>query len=160
MFYPHLPASLSRQAVLALNKVLELSKGKRVDLRSLTRLVDEVEKRKGSLASLPSSVETGSISYEFTEHSDRYAAALNPIEENEVSVSGGDQVAVPKDLGGRSRSSQETNALFDMVGKLLVEVKTFPKLWYSLLTFDTQLVMTNFTVIVAEVWINFCLNLI
>jgi hypothetical protein len=100
---------LCPQAALALSKVLELSDGKRIDLITLTKLFDGVEKRKIKSTSL-NTLETDDVS------------TLESIEGGldsrmeEISQKG------LEDTQELASSTRETNTLFDMVGKLLNQV--------------------------------------
>lgn len=102
-------AKLCLQAALALSKVLELSDGKRIDLITLTKLFDGVEKRKIKSTSL-NTLETVDVS------------TLESIEEGLDSRMEKISQKGLEDTQELASTNRETNTLFDMVGKLLNQV--------------------------------------
>lgn len=96
------------QAALALSKVLELSDGKRIDLITLTKLFDGVEKRKIKSTSL-NTLETVDVS------------TLESIEGLDSRMEEISQKGL-EDTQELASTNRETNTLFDMVGKLLNQV--------------------------------------
>ncbi|CAM6029244.1 unnamed protein product [Sphagnum balticum] len=108
------------QAVLALHKVLDLSQEKRVSIGILTRLVEEVESQKGTLACLASSPDF--CNHSSTQNSDTTTLDLPRTQESPDSATGERVLAVPEDVKVPAMEPKETQTLLEPVGKLLARV--------------------------------------
>lgn len=96
------------QAIQALSKVLELSDGKRTDLITLTKIVEEVERIKS-----PSNSETP----EHDDEASNLQIAELDLKQNEAQSPNPDE---------QIRATREALTLFEMTGKLLNQVSVAP----------------------------------
>jgi hypothetical protein len=103
------------QAVQALYKVLELSEGKRTDLITLTKIVEEVERLK-SAATPTDSTDLDLLKDNDASTVDEVKIADLDIKQNEA------HPPKPDETAEQIRATREALTLFEMTGKLLNQV--------------------------------------
>jgi hypothetical protein len=108
------------QTVMALHKVLDLSQEKRVSIGILTRLVEEIESQKGTLACLASSPDF--CNHSSTQNRDTTTLDLPGTQESPDSATSEMDLAVPEDVNVPAMEPKETQTLLEPVGKLLARV--------------------------------------
>lgn len=101
------------QAIQALSKVLELSEGKRTDLITLTKIVEEVERLKSPATPTDS---TDSESHEHGAVSTGGHRADLDIKQNEA------HPVKANEADEQIKATREALTLFEMTGKLLNQV--------------------------------------
>lgn len=103
------------QAVQALYKVLELSEGKRTDLITLTKIMEEVERVTSAATPADSS------DLDLHEHND--ASSTNEVKIADLDIKQ-NEVHPPKTdvTAEQIRATREALTLFEMTGKLLNQV--------------------------------------
>jgi hypothetical protein len=105
---------------MALHKVLDLSQEKRVSIGILTRLVEEIESQKGTLACLASSPDF--CNHSSTQNRDTTTLDLPGTQESPDSATSEMDLAVPEDVNVPAMEPKETQTLLEPVGKLLARV--------------------------------------
>jgi hypothetical protein len=105
---------------MALHKVLDLSQEKRVSIGILTRLVEEIESQKGTLACLASSSDF--CNHSSTQNRDATTLDLLGTQESPDSATGEMVLAVPEAVNVPAMEQKETQTLLEPVGKLLARV--------------------------------------
>ncbi|KAG0561788.1 hypothetical protein KC19_9G091800 [Ceratodon purpureus] len=106
------------QAVQALYKVLELSEGKRTDLITLTKIVEEVERLKNATTPAVSTDSTDSTDNEHDASSEAGQVKIADLDMKQ------DESHPPKldETAEHIRATREALTLFEMTGKLLNQV--------------------------------------